>query len=725
MKLKIFLILFFITIFCFSQNEKQQRIDQIRNQLTALSVDNNGLTENVKTDITVNDMTLSKFLLGISEIHELNINVNPQLDQIKIANNFKNVPVADVLVWLCKEYDLTIDFTGNILSIRKYSPPIVESIKKEPSIVYNSDSDLISIDIKDDKLYEVFKLIMDQTGKNLAFTPGLENKLLTAYILQTPFDIAMDKLGYTNNLYTEKTKDNFYLFENSFNSDISATESSNNQQTTIRPLRRRNSNIYFKILDIENKLIEVDFQNAPISDIINDIGNALDINIFTATPLDEAGTATFKAKSINFDDLLVKIFEIQPLTNSQPAGQQPSRSGAQQSQVSSDKFTFKKENNIYYFGTEQQLSVRKVEIIYLKHRSVSLLNDPQNTLGNNNNNNNGLNSYNMNSNTSFNQFDNIGSRNQPPTSQNQRNNGSFISDSGEKTLIDIIPSEITDKLDIQTDFELNCFYVNGSSTDIERLKTFLTKIDKPVPVVLIEVMFIEVNNNTNLEAGVSWGIGETPTTTQGNIFPTTDVNLGAEAVNSILSNFNSFAGFNLGKVTSNFFASIKLNETNGNLKVRSTPKLATLNGHRATFSNGQTSYYAVTQRNIYGTDNPQTSEITNYYPIEAQLGLIIKPSVSGDGQVLLDINVIQSAFGSRIAEEAPPNINSRTFSSIIRMEDQDVAILGGLEENSQNNTSTGVPLLARIPIIKWLFSKQVRNGSKSKLTVLIKPTVYY
>src|SRR5690554_410490 len=717
-----FLLLIFNISLGFSQKQ-DPRIDQIRNQLTALSVENAGLTENVKTDITVNNMTLSKFLLAISEIHEINISVDPQLNQVTIANNFQNVPVADVLVWLCKEYDLTIDFTGIILSIEKYSPPVQEIVQKEIYVAFDAPSNLISIDVKGDKLYDVFKTIMDNTGKNLVFSPGLENNLLTAYILQTPFDIAMSKLAYANNLYYEKTKDNFYLLESNTNPDIATTSNQNSQQATIRPTRRRNSNIYFKILDPENKYIEVDFQNAAIIDIIGDIGTALDINVFTASPLDDAGTATFKAKNIHFDELLVKIFEMQAVANNTTKPTSGQRPDQNLSTSNNATYTFKKENDIYFFGTEEQLSVRKVEIISMRHRSVSLLGDASNSYGNNTGSNNfsggGNNQYN---NNSFNQFDNINSR-KDNSSNNQNISNKDTMDNS--TLLDIVPVEIIQDLDIQVDYELNCFYVNGTSTNIERLKGFLKNIDKPVPVILIEVMFIEVNQNMNLEAGISWGIGEEPTTTQGNIYPTTDLTLGAQAVNSILSGFSTFSGFNLGKVVPNFFASVKLAESNGNLKIRSTPKLATLNGHKAMFSNGQTSYYAVTQRNIYGTDNPQTSEITNYFPIEAQLGLTIRPSVSGDGQVLLDINVIQSAFGARIAADAPPNINSRTFSSIIRMEDQDIAILGGLEEQSQNKSSTGVPLLARIPVIKWLFSKQTREGFKSKLTVLIKPTVFY
>jgi type IV pilus assembly protein PilQ len=238
-------------------------------------------------------------------------------------------------------------------------------------------------------------------------------------------------------------------------------------------------------------------------------------------------------------------------------------------------------------------------------------------------------------------------------------------------------------------------------------------------------MIVEAQTTNTLEAGVTWGLGTEPTTTQGALFPGTDLTLGAQTINKIINGFSSTSVFNFGQVVPNFFATVKAMETNGDLKIKSTPKLATLNGHRASFSNGQTSYYAVVQRNIIGTDNPQTSEIRNYFPIDAKLGLDIKPYVTGNNQVLLDINVIQSTFGQRIAEDAPPDISSRNFSSVVRMKDQDIAVLGGLEENYSNNSGSGVPFLARIPIIKWLFSKRVREGRKSKLTVFIKPTVVY
>ena len=734
---KIIYILYLTSAFGFSQSQnvlgEGQRIATIKNQLEILSVDNIGLTEQAKTDINVTNISLSNFLIAISNAHHININIAPDLNQININNNFSNVIVSDLLVFLCKEYQLTIDFTGSILSIKKYTPPIIIPEDHPIYVSYNPQNGTISIDIKNNTLYEVFKHIMDESAKNLVFETGLENKALTFYIKDMPFDAAMNKLALANNLYSEKTKDNFYVFDAGDVSDLQNTNQSNSRI-------KRGQNLNYKILDIEKKLLEINFYNSPISTIINEISAELNIDIFTATPLDKAGTVTFKAKSILFDDLLVKIFEAQKSTassglnqNSKPSTSTP-QNGKPTISNTTAVFSFKKAGEIYYFGTENQLSIRKVEVIQLMHRSVELLADP--TGGNtrtknfrsNNSYSNDRNYSNYNSSNNYNNgySNNTGNSNRNRQPLNTNTSSNFNNQNNKaQALVDILPDEIKLGLDIKMDFELNSFYVNGPSSKIERFKKFIKKIDKPVPVVLIEVMIIEVSKSATVETGVSWGIGENEVKTQGNIFPETDITLGSKTINKVIGGFDGIGSFNLGKVVPEFFANIKALETNGNIKIRSTPKLSTLNGHKATLSNGQTSYYTVTQRNIYGTDNPQTSEIKNYEPIDAELGLTIKPLVSGDGQVTLDIFVIQSSFGNRIDADAPPDLNSREFTSIMRVKDQDIVVLGGLEEHVKNDSGSGVPLLARVPVIKWLFSKRKREDKKTKLTILIKPTIIY
>nr|WP_321232935.1 hypothetical protein [uncultured Psychroserpens sp.] len=714
MKSIVSLIIVLLT-FAIGQAQIDDRLSLIQNKLDSLSITNKALTDKLEANIALNEVTLSNFLLAVSNTHNISINVSPQLNQINITNNFSDVTVSNVLMFLCKEYNLTIEFTGDILSIKPYTP-IPEDKTYPIAIDFNPNNETIAIDTRDNSLYEVFRNIMDASAKNLMYAPGMENQKITSYIKATNFDVAMNKLALANNLTLTKTKDNFYVF------DLQSTTNSNDRAS----LRHRlNPNLSFKILNKTSQLLEVDFVNTPIAEVIRTIGDSLNLNMFIASPLEQAGNVTLKTKSISFDNLLIKMFEPQVEVkslngNDNTIATSGNRNSNQQTSIPEPtSYTFKKEGDVYFFGTTKQLSVRKIEIITLMHRSVNLMPDPEPMLSNNNVRDNFAvadQGYRNQINYNNSNTNNTANRNRNSVNQN---------DQDSRSILDIIPEEIKHGLDFKVDFELNSLYVTGTSAKIEFFKNFVKKIDKTIPVILIEVMIVEAQTTNTLEAGVSWGIGDSPETTQGSLFPTTDLTLGAQTINKIINGFSSTSVFNFGRVVPNFFATIKAMETNGDLKIKSTPKLATLNGHRASFSNGQTSYYAIVQRNIIGTDNPQTSEIRNYFPIDAKLGLDVKPYVTGDKQVLLDINVIQSSFGQRIADDAPPDINSRNFSSVVRMKDQDIAVLGGLEENYKNNSGSGVPFLARIPVIKWLFSKRVREGRKSKLTVFIKPTVIY
>src|SRR5690606_33976978 len=108
-----------------------------------------------------------------------------------------------------------------------------------------------------------------------------------------------------------------------------------------------------------------------------------------------------------------------------------------------------------------------------------------------------------------------------------------------------LPDDIKNGIDIKIDAELNSFVVSGPGIKVEKFKEFIKYIDKPVPVILIEVMILEVNRSAIVETGISFGLGEKPTTTQGGIFPSTDLRLDANRVNRIIGGFNGFGTLNL------------------------------------------------------------------------------------------------------------------------------------------------------------------------------------
>lgn len=727
-KITIFFLLF-ICQFTFSQ---ENRIQQLKNNIDAISTDVPGLSE--KINVNIKEASLSSFLLAVSEVHKLNISVAPNLTQINIVNNFTNVTVGDLLLFLCKEYQLNIDFTGNILSVKSLDKPVEKLVEKTIDIKYGVSDDLLSLDLKGDRLYDVFKKIMNESAKNIVFSPGLENQLLTVYIKRMPFDAALNKLAYANNLSVSKSRDNFYVFDRSEGNYVPENDK---DKTAIgirqnKPQRARKSNFFFNVIDADKKILDVDFENTPISSIVYDIGQELNIDMFISSPLESAGNATVKAKNISFDALLNKLFETKidsksGLTNvaqAQVQAQAQAQSGDGSIASLMEEYTFMKNGTIYYFGTKNQLVVRNIKSIPLMHRSIELLSDPSKE---------GRSAGRLNNNTSYSNYNSNPS--DPRTNSNyqsQNNNTNLGNNSGtgntnsSESILTIIPDEIKRGLDIKIDKELNSFLINGPAANIDRFESFIKYIDKAVPVILIEVMLLEVNKSATVETGISAGIGDKPVTTSGTVFPNVDINLGAQTINKIINGFDGFGSLNVGSVVPNFYLSLKAMETNGNLKIRSSPRLSTLNGHKAYLSIGETTYYVVTNQNFYGSQIPQASEVKNYQPIDAELSVTIMPLVSGDGQITMDIKVIQSSFnGQKVDKNAPPGINSREFTSIIRVKDQDLIVLGGLEESVKNDSGTGVPILARIPVIKWLFSSRKREDSKKKLSVLIKPTVIY
>lgn len=708
MKKKILTILLFITQITVSQD---YRIEQIRNNIEAVITEAPGLSQ--KVNINIKESSLASFLIAVSEVHKVNISIDPSLKQIPIANNFTDVTVGDLLVFLCKEYNLSIDFIGNILSIKPYEKPQEVQPVKNIEVQYQSTDDLLSLNLQNDKLYDAFKVIMDNSGKNLVFSPGLENVPLTAYIKNMPFDAAINKMAFANDLIVTKTRDNFYLFEKEGNENgMTQLEGASSINRENRPQRSRKSNFFFIIIDLENKILDVDFENTPISSIIYDIGHELQLDMFISSPLENAGNATIKAKNITFNELLNKIFE--------GSENSISKSGfnGDNNNAKSEQFSYKQTDKFYFFGTKDQLAIRQIKSIPLMHRSIELLDDPTKegrSVGRLNN---------MQSFTNYNYSSSDNTNRGGSTFQQQ--SGQSAQGLASESILKIIPEEIRKDIDIKVDKELNSFIVNGPAANIERFESFIKYIDKAVPVILIEVMLLEVSRSAIIETGISAGIGDKKVTTSGTVFPVADMTLGAQTINKIINRFDGFGSLNIGSVIPEFYLNIKAMEANGDLKIRSSPRLSTLNGHRAYLSIGETTYYVVTNQNFYGSQIPQTSEIKNYQPIDAELSITIKPLVSGDGQITMDIKVIQSSFNdNRIDKDAPPGINSREFNSIIRVRDQDLIVLGGLEEKVKNDSGTGVPLISRIPIIKWFFSSRKREDSKKKLTVLIKPTVIY
>jgi type IV pilus assembly protein PilQ len=297
---------------------------------------------------------------------------------------------------------------------------------------------------------------------------------------------------------------------------------------------------------------------------------------------------------------------------------------------------------------------------------------------------------------------------------------------------DIIPPDLTRDVKIIEMSETNSLVLAGNMIGITKLKDFIRQIDKPVPVVLIEVTILDVTDSylfsTGLKAGLSDGTTNAPPkTTTGSIYPGVDINLSTKAINSVVDGINGFGWIKLGNVSSNFYSSLKLMEDNSVVKIKSTPMLSTMNGHEASLSSGETRYYKEQRSDYIGTQNPTLTNSYSWKPLNADLTINIRPIVSGDGHITLDIQVQQSEFTIKAStdSDSPYNSVKRDFKSSIRVKDQEVILLGGLEKNKSEDSGSGLPLLSRLPVIKWFASSREKGKENTKLNIFIKPTVIY
>jgi type IV pilus assembly protein PilQ len=165
-------------------------------------------------------------------------------------------------------------------------------------------------------------------------------------------------------------------------------------------------------------------------------------------------------------------------------------------------------------------------------------------------------------------------------------------------------------------------------------------------------------------------------------------------------------------------------ESNNNVDIRSVPKLTALNGHSALLSIGSKQYYKNTTQNLYPSASTSTSVFTNTYtPVDADLSVQIKPLVSGDDQVTLGIKVNISDFTSIPTDGSPPPESISKFETSLRVHSEDTILLGGIERTENDLSTSGVPLLSRIPVLKWIFSSRTKTASKVVTVLFIKSTI--
>lgn len=293
-------------------------------------------------------------------------------------------------------------------------------------------------------------------------------------------------------------------------------------------------------------------------------------------------------------------------------------------------------------------------------------------------------------------------------------------------IVEIIPERLKEKMDIKVFPDLNSLILSGDKYRVDELEKYLIGIDKSVPMISIDVVIVDATDRKSRSTGVKFGKGLEPSgQSYGQFSPGVDVSLGAAQINKLINAFNGIGLVNLGKVGDNFYAGLKLLEEDGTITLRSTPRLSTLNGHKATLTSGEVKYYKESQVNIIGTQNPMQSESYMWKNVEATFTLELLPYVSADSTITIHVDLSQDEFTERDNGDltAPPGKTKRGFNSIVKVHDGEMVLLGGIERNLLDDTSAGLPFIARVPVLRLLFGNVTKTKENRKLNVFIRPVV--
>lgn len=291
------------------------------------------------------------------------------------------------------------------------------------------------------------------------------------------------------------------------------------------------------------------------------------------------------------------------------------------------------------------------------------------------------------------------------------------------TIMMMIPMDWRKDVEIKEFKEQNMLLLSGSGPQIREIETYVKQLDKLVPMVLIEVTLLDIQKGNTLKTGIKMGVADSIPKTGGSL--SDGFTFGAGSVNRFLSQIGKNNSFNLGRVTPNFYVRLQALEENKNVELRSVPKLSTLNGHKAVLSIGSTRYYKLETQNVIPGLNPTNVFTTQYQEVNADLAIEVIPVVSGDDQITMKIKVDISDFIGTPKENEPPPTSNSKFESIIRARNEDMIVLGGIERTENSNSGRGIPILSRIPILKWLFSSREKSTQKVVSVVFIKPTILY
>jgi MSHA type pilus biogenesis protein MshL len=245
--------------------------------------------------------------------------------------------------------------------------------------------------------------------------------------------------------------------------------------------------------------------------------------------------------------------------------------------------------------------------------------------------------------------------------------------------------------------------------------------------VLIEATVVEVELNDHYQFGVDWSA-------------LNDKGTGISFTQNLLgTNLNSPPVFTVDYFNDNSWGSIagtvKMLQEFGNVKVLSSPKIMAINNQTALLKVvDNVVYFTLEADTVLNDTQSQTTFTSTPHTVAVGFFMSVTPQISREDAVILNVrptisrvtgyvNDPNPALAASDTESRIPQIQVREMESVLRVRSGQIAVLGGLIQDSVDLKDQGIPGLTELDVVGDAFTYRNNQHKKSELVIFLRPRV--
>jgi type IV pilus assembly protein PilQ len=290
----------------------------------------------------------------------------------------------------------------------------------------------------------------------------------------------------------------------------------------------------------------------------------------------------------------------------------------------------------------------------------------------------------------------------------------------------------------------NTLFVQDTPSRLEQVRALVRKIDVPVRQVMIEARIVEASDTFTRNLGARLGTFDRGTNggPPGQNFPgkgddritaggsldatgfftsqiatpiptfaqTLGVNLPATGINGRNPGVFSLILFN--SALSKFLnMEVTALQADGKGKIISSPRVITADQVEATIEQGTEIPY----------QQATSSGATSVAFKKATLSLKVKPQITPDDNIIMDLNVHKDSVGT--VTTAGPSIDTKQITTNVLVQNGGTVVIGGIYTQTQNDQTTKVPVFGDLPYVGFLFRTNSKQDDRNELLIFISPRI--